>query len=343
MSMREISLACLIFHTEHLIIMNLSIFELAYLGSQAKDTPHSGKAKMFRFADLRWIAEATDQQWMRQLGFLPEPDWPLAQLLWLAEPVASRAQLQSTHGQGLLLAQAVHFSLQRDSFGLDDLISLAKDEYLTLTQHLNNFFVDEGLTLIPSVTQQYWFLQTSTPWELSTHSIQSAMYQNIQGFMPHGQHAQKLRQVMNQVQMLLHEHPVNQQRIANGLSEVNSIWFSGNSGPEIKTSHKRIGLVGQHRLTASLAEAFQLTHFAHIDNAIAQGAQDALMLVDDMVMVDWDALFIAVKRRNIQRLMIHLAISGETLQLSLTPIDCWKFWRQPKSFETLVQQHVQTH
>lgn len=343
MSMREISLACLIFHTEHLIIMNLSIFELAYLGSQAKDTPHSGKARMFRFANSRWIAEGTDQQWMRQLGFLPEPDWPLAQLLWMAEPAATRVQLQTADGHGLLLAQPVHFSLQRDSFGLDALISLSADEYHMLTQHLNKFFVDEGLTLIPSVTQQYWFLQTSTPWQLSTHSIQSTMYQNIQGFMPHGQHAQKLRQVMNQVQMLLHEHPVNQQRIANGLPEINSIWFSGNSGSAIKTSHKHIGLAGQHRLTTSLTEAFQLTHFSNIDSAITQGAQDALMLVDDIDLVDWDALFVAVKRRNIQRLMIHLPIAGGTLQLSLTPIDCWKFWRQLKSLETLMQQHVQNH
>jgi hypothetical protein len=328
--------------------MNLSVFELAYLGSQAKDTPHSGKNKIFRFSTPQFFAEATDQQWMRQLGIVPQPDWSLATLLGLAEPAEIKKQLQVFGGKRLLLAQPVHFSLQRDSFGLDALVTLSSDEYLTLTKHLNDFFKEEGLTLIASATQRYWFLQTSTPWQIITQPTQVVMFQNVQGFMPQGEDAQKLRQVMNQVQMLLHEHPVNQARVANGLPEVNSIWFSGSGMMNVSTNPRPIALVGQHHLPKSIAEAFQLPYFAHIEDAVAQGDQDAMMLVDDVDTINWEALHVAVKTRKIHRLTMHLPVYGDTLfsgtlQLSLTPLDCWKFWRQPHSFETLIQRYAQNH
>jgi len=57
--------------------MNLSIFELAYLGSQAKDTPHSGQHQILRYGKAEIVTETTDDLWMREVGLLPQPDRPL--------------------------------------------------------------------------------------------------------------------------------------------------------------------------------------------------------------------------------------------------------------------------
>jgi len=45
--------------------------------------------------------------------------------------------------------------------------------------------------------------------------------------MPQGTDAMRCQAILNQVQMLLHEHPVNQMREVVEQVPVNSIWLSG--------------------------------------------------------------------------------------------------------------------
>lgn len=336
MSIRRTSPVSLIFHTEYLIIMNLSIFELAYLGSQAKDTPHSGQNQILRYGKARIVPETTDDLWMRELGILPQPDRPLARLLLESEAETTKKESQNIQGRSLLLAQPVHLSLQRDSFALDSLLALSVEDYMALTTHLNNFFAEDGITLIPSVTHQYWFLKTPSPWQLTTQPVQAALYQNIQAWMPQGPDAYKLRQVINQVQMLLHEHPLNQKRVEMGLPEVNSIWFSGNSfcGQAYTIAPvQNTVLIGQNALTHLISEICQLPHYADLSTAATAGAKDVVVLIDKADSTLWDEIYQAVRSRKVQQMMAHFPAVNSTLRVSLTPLDCWKFWRKPNSFE----------
>ncbi len=316
--------------------MNLSIFELAYLGSQAKDTPHSGQNQILRYGKARIVAETTDDLWMRQFGLLPQPDRPLARLLLEAEVESIKHASQDIYS--LLLAQPVHLSLQRDSFALDSLLVLSAEEYLALTTHLNDFFAEDGITLIPSATQQYWFLKTDSPWQLTTLPVQAALHRNIQAWMPQGLDANKLRQIINQVQMLLHEHPMNQKRLQKGLPEINSIWFSSNSfcgqGYVIEPTHKSV-LVGHDALTRVVSERCQLPHYADVSTAAKAGAKHAIMLMYKADSVDWGAIYQAVRSRKIRQMMAHFPAVNGTLQVSLTPLDCWRFWRKPNSLESI--------
>lgn len=308
------------------------MFELAYLGSQAKDTPHSGQNHILRYGRAQILHETTDDIWMRQLGLLPQPDRPLARLLLEAE--TAKQASQDTHI--LLLAQPVHLSLQRDSFALDSLLALSEEEYKTLTNHLNSFFVEDGITLLPSATHQYWFLKTTSPWQLTTHPVQAALHQNIQARMPQGPDANKLRQIINQTQMLLHEHPLNQKRIQMGLLEINSIWFSENSlcGQAYAiTPVQNIVLIGQSAMTRVVSEICQLPLYADLSTAAAAGAKNAIMLMDKVDSMIWDTLYQAVRSRKIQQLVAYSPAVNNTMQVLLTPLDCWKFWRKPSSFE----------
>lgn len=338
MSVGRTSPVSLIFHTEYLIIMNLSIFELAYLGSQAKDTPHSGQHQILRYGKAEIVTETTDDLWMREVGLLPQPDRPLTRLLLEAEVESTRQASQAIHS--LLLAQPVHLTLQRDSFALDSLLVLSAEEYLALTTHLNSFFVEDGITLIPSVTHQYWFLKTPSPWQLTTQPVQAAQYQNIQAWMPQGPDANKLRQIINQVQMLLHEHPLNQKRVQLGLPEVNSIWLSANSfcGQAYAIAPlENTVLIGQNALTRVVSSVCQLPYYADVSTAAKAGAKHAIMLMDQADNTLWDDVYQAVKSRKIQQMTAHFPVVNRTLQVSLTPLDCWRFWRKPNSFESILK------
>jgi hypothetical protein len=169
------------------------------------------------------------------------------------------------------------------------------------------------------------------------------MYQNIQAYMPQGQDAQKLRQVMNQVQMLMHEHPVNQQRLKDGLPELNSIWFSANTVTKVMSNRPSMTLIGNTAITSAIAANIHVPHIERIETAIEQGVQEAIILLDDGDSLQWDTLYKAVQSRKIKCLTLHMPALGGTLQITLTPMDCWKFWRQPVSFESLIQQYVQGH
>ena len=57
-------------------------------------------------------------------------------------------------------------------------------------------------------------------------------------FVPDRDDAVTYHQLLGEVQMVLHEHNVNQQRAASGLPEINSLWFwGGGLAPAAKTHH----------------------------------------------------------------------------------------------------------
>lgn len=304
--------------------MNLSIYQVGYLGSQVKDTPHSGKNALLRFGQASFLSQATDLLWMQQLGVSVQDEMPLARWLLAAEsPTREPAQ------GGLLLAQPVHLSLQRDSFALEGLIQLTVAEYETLTALFNQFFAADQLTFIPSVTRQYWFLHSPHLWQLQTHLLQTALQQNIQGQMPTGADAQRLRSIMNQLQMLLHEHPINEQRMQHGLAEVNSLWFSGASAVHTTTATCAL-------LASSL---FPQADYTDIHDALQQQAGNACMLVENDADVPWDVIDAQLSAGNIKRLEGYWPVAQGTLKLSMTRLDYWKRWRKPRTLAALAQQH----
>ena len=50
---------------------------------------------------------------------------------------------------------------------------------------------------------------------------------DIRDCLPAGRDGAQIRKLTNELQMLLHEHPVNIRRAARGLAPVNSIWLWG--------------------------------------------------------------------------------------------------------------------
>ncbi len=74
------------------------------------------------------------------------------------------------------------------------------------------------------------------------------------------------RRLLNEIQMTLFEHPVNQQRETAGLLPVNAVWFSGATALELNANWQHVA--GDDALLKSLAN--------HI-NANYQQAFDALL------------------------------------------------------------------
>jgi len=80
-------------------------------------------------------------------------------------------------------------------------------------------------------------LTFTPPHDISTHSIED--------YLPQGEGAEILLDLTNSAQMLLNNHPVNNQRVADRKLPANSIWFWGHGRrPVMDTYQQLYGLKG---------------------------------------------------------------------------------------------------
>jgi hypothetical protein len=174
---------------------------------------------------------------------------------------------------------------------------------------------------------------------------EAAYGRNAYDVMPAGPGGAGLRRLMNEIQMVLHEHEVNQARAAAGLPEVNSLWPWGWSDcetapPPVWPGH----CYGDHpyaRALTRLAGGSQVPgdapapagNWPDLGLTICDGPWSALQAGDEAAAVrllarfdeSWcEPLLRALQRRRLRTL--RLVLGGR--EFWLTPADAWRFWRR---------------
>jgi hypothetical protein len=147
-------------------------------------------------------------------------DAPLAPITLLADGGDPGAQFW-------LRADPVHLRVMRDRIVLagNDLLELTQDEADQLCADIARHF-GAAMNPQPRCTQR-WYLRCATPPRLTTTALSIALGRDIDALQPHGDDAMHYRALQNELQMLLHDHPVNQAREARGALAVNSLWLWG--------------------------------------------------------------------------------------------------------------------
>lgn len=112
-------------------------------------------------------------------------------------------------------------------------IGLQPVEAEQLIAALNEQFSDRGLTFTRG-EQQRWYLTGIDGAELRTEPLSRVADRNVVGFITANEHPQHWRQLLTEIQMLLHEHPVNIKRQEEGLMPVNSLWCWGGHAFPVK-------------------------------------------------------------------------------------------------------------
>ncbi|MGM0680140.1 MAG: hypothetical protein ACQESY_09780 [Pseudomonadota bacterium] len=105
-------------------------------------------------------------------------------------------------------------------------LRLDVDEAHQLVESINQHLHQDGLQLVMG-QPHHWYLSLPAAPEVATSPLPSLLLQDINPHLPRGDSAAEWRRLMNEVQMLLHDHPVNQQRAAEGRLTVNSLWLWG--------------------------------------------------------------------------------------------------------------------
>jgi len=83
-----------------------------------------------------------------------------------------------------------------------------------------------GMHLV-TTSHDDWLVRSERQLEVQTATPESAAASPLEQAMPQGRDAPALRRLMTELQMLLHEHPVNVARLRRGVPEINAAWFHG--------------------------------------------------------------------------------------------------------------------
>lgn len=268
-----------------------------------------------------------------QHGLLPEPDYPIA-------AIAADADGLDVANAYWLRADPVHLLLQRDSFSLSEPVPLqvAHEHAEVIISSLNRHFSADGMTFCAGQSGA-WYVRLDQQPGIQTALPAVALDRNIYQFMPTGVDASKWLSYINQVQMLLHEHPVNHERESAHAPAVNSIWFSGGG---LMPQQPAIGgaaclMLADSPFYQGLAKRsgfgiapLDLNWHGILEQTYPEIriALPARHLSDE---THFNALWEVLSTKKIQQLVLNFGCFEKTLVATLKPIDRYKFWRKNKT------------
>ena len=106
---------------------------------------------------------------------------------------------------------------------VDDLVAAETHELLTA---LNAHFHDDGVVFVAS-RPDVWLARLRAAPALTTTPVDRARGTALAQWLPGGDAGAQWRRWQDEIQMLLHVHPVNADREARGAAPANAVWFWG--------------------------------------------------------------------------------------------------------------------
>lgn len=290
-------------------------------------------------------AEGTEAALCQSLGIARQQDWPLA-------PISLEADGRPADDAYWLRADPVHLRVMRDRIVLADsgALDLSRQEAETLSASIGQHFGDT-LQPIP-LHPQRWYLRFPHPPRLTTTPLSVATGCDIDPIQPQGEDAQQFRSLLNELQMLLFAHPVNQAREARGELAVNSLWLWG-GGHKPAVPKTRVPVYACDSEARALG-AFSGTQVhpspSHLEKSLLE--LEGVILLDELTPAgqcgdaygwrealrslekDWFVpLRGALRAIGPQGLRLLDPVNGQALHLQRT--DAWKIWRRPKSLNSM--------
>ena len=288
----------------------------------------------------RWLFE--------RFGVPRQRDWPAA-------PFSLFAEGGSPGNSAWICADPVHLRFERNRLMLLDstLFTIARDEAEALAVGINSHFGDS--IIVHPLQPQRWYARLPDCPDMETTPISSVRGGAIEAALPHGPDAMRWQACTNELQMLLHDHPVNLAREARGELPVNSVWLWGAgrlpapdrppvrafqyvaaSDPLARGLAQASGAQAQELAANALDWLAQAGHagigLIVLDSLAAPsryGRADAWREALSKLELDWFApLLAALGQGTIGMLTLHLLALEHTLQVEVTRSDLRRFWRR---------------
>ena len=273
------------------------------------------------------------QQGLPHERFLLGEKVPLAPVLLLGQ-----SNLAVNPNEVIACLQPVHLHATRDHLILmgQSLIDLTEKESSELLNSALPFIEEDFKSAVLFQNQHYWFIPAGPFANLESYSIDQAHGRNIDWWMPRDSTEEGIdkrwRKLQNEIQMLWHISPINEEREQHGMPSINSLWISGigklndvQTPSKLKQSKR---LIGSHPILAGLAKLLSLPHEVSLDEKNLAGAFAWL----DQGQHAWSQLSTALLDKKLDELVIIDFPKGKMRERTFTAKDLykksWAFWKK---------------
>ncbi len=205
-------------------------------------------------------------------------------------------------------------------------LSLQPDEAQAYAQVLQPAFAEAGLQL-EITAPGHWQLRLSPDMPLPDFATpEQALGEDLYQHLPSGAEGRRWRVLLNEAQVLLHQHPLNAARESRGLSPVNSVWFWGAGHLPAALRSGFAGAIGNDALLRALAARAGIPGQACTPSTVAAAAAGSLIDLQDIPAAELGREWWPTLQALAQRQSLHFAFaSGE--HWSWRPRHRWRFWR----------------
>jgi hypothetical protein len=174
-------------------------------------------------------------QLCQAFGVPRERDYPLA-------PLCAEYDGVTVGHDYWLRADPVHLHVGMRGMTLLDSrhIGLTAEEARALAATLAPLFAESGWHL-HAPQHDRWYIRSDHAVRLTTTPLDQVNTRLMNSALPTGQSATHLMRLLNDAQVLLHDHPVNQAREARGQHPVNSLWlWGGGERPPVRSPYRQV-------------------------------------------------------------------------------------------------------
>lgn len=249
-------------------------------------------------------------------------------------------------------ADPVHLRLLRDRAVIvpGEALALSAEEGTALVASINRHF-GERLE-VRAAAPARWVARLAEPLELPAHPALA-----LAGTEASPGPADAL---LTEIQMVLHEHPVNEAREARGAPAVNSVWLWGSGTAPKSASARWHSIVADDPLARGLARAARLRsreglsaatwldrapeegrHLVVLDalrTAAALGDAEAFGHAAQVLEEEWFApLAAALRAGRIGMVTIHVPDAGRSLAVETVRGDLRRIWRRARPLSAWVR------
>jgi hypothetical protein len=214
--------------------------------------------------------------------------------------------------------------------GIGASLGLDEEDRAAFLPALRPLFGDAGFP-IDAPHPARWYLRMPQGAKLPVFAEPAdALGADLFDHLAEGSEGRRWRTLLGEAQVVLHNHPRNTQRAAQGRAPVNSLWFwGGGSLPDaVASPHAEFHSGDEIALAladaAGIARALPGTFAIDADDAVfdLQGARDLAALERDWLLPACATL----QSGELRSLVLDFA---DGRQWTLAPRQRWRFWRRP--------------
>ena len=255
----------------------------------------------------------------------------------------------------------VHLRLERERLVLagDEVLAVNEEEAAALVDTLNGYFPELGV--FHAAAPDRWYLKlaggptSDALLRLKAPAPSEVIGRSVEGLLADLTEEREVRRLLNEIQTVLHAHPVNQRRDAAGRATLNSLWLWG--GGRLPQRRKAMtgfdGVHGADALVQGLARLDGVPELPHVDSAevllALNAAKHALVVLNDLsspvqyedgpryrrTLLDLESRWFGPARQalaggRLDRLILVAPCAYGRIDWETGRSAKWRFWRSPQ-------------